>query len=386
MLMRCPIEWGSAYLMAETGSEEANQDKSPRGKGRGRSFFAINRELWPQLWTLDTANRLNFVSAYLVLLSGTGADHQLTKWSAKAIEEHVGIGKPRGQRAIEELIDHGVLSRSERSTRLQPQYRLAQLDRDADPIFLPVQLVTGLAGETPILRRIRETGDALTLRMLVDLYSMIELDATFGVPIANLRQNPAEEHPARKLFEAGANAIWAMEFGGEQGAAGSWTQVHRTNDTAEPWAMFWERVATLSKIGALIFEPWIFDGDSLDAEPLFPVDPAAHYPVQQVDKVTALTRIAHDAVAELAGERSYLLDRAEGDILIPLPAHHRAPEVRGVAKLRIEADTPGRRRCYAQRLERIESYAEAFSILKLDAENGRFDKPLRLIKPDRGSR
>lgn len=367
--------------MADDGANTEKQEQLSRGRGRGRSFFAIDRDLWPQLWTLETANRLNFVMSYLVLLSGTGADHQLTKWSAKAIEEHVGIGKPRGQRAIEELIDHGLVSRTERSTRLQPQYRLPALDREAEPIFLPVQLVTGLANETPILRRIRETGDALILRMLIDLYAMVELDATFGVPIANLRQNPAEEHPARKICEAGANAVWGMEYGSQQGAAGDWTRIHRTNDAGDPWALFWERVATLTKIGALIFEPWVFDGDALDAEPLFPVDPAAHYPVQNVDKVTALTRAAYDAAAELAGERTYLLDRAEGDILVPLPAHHRPPEVRGVAKLRVEADTPGRRRCYAQRLERVENYTEAFAILKLDVENGRFDKPLRVTRP-----
>ena len=363
------------------GSVAESEEKLQRGKGRGRLFFALDRILWPQLWSLETSNRLNFVATYLVLLAGTGSDHQLTKWSAKAIEEHVGIGKPRGQRAIEELIDHGIISRTDRSTRLAPQYRLPALDREADPIFLPVQLVTGLGAETPILRRIRETGDALILRMLIDLYGLVQLDATYGLPIAALRENPASHHPARKLFEAGANAVWAMELGEQKAADGDWVRPHRI-DPGKPWSLFWERVDTLVKIGALLFEPWIFDGEPLDAEPLLPVDPSIHYAVRHTDKVTALTRLAYDAAAELAGNRTYFLDRAEGDILVPLPLHHRPPEIRGVAKLRIEPDTPGRRRAYARKMALIESYADAFARLRVDAAEGCFDRPLRPISPD----
>ncbi|PZU06725.1 MAG: hypothetical protein DI605_18005 [Sphingomonas sp.] len=336
------------------------------------------------MWALETANRLNFVLTYLVLLAGTGSDHQLTKWSAKACEEYVGIGKPRAMRAIEELIGHGLVSRTEASTRTMPQYRLPPLDRDADPIFLPVQIITGLAGETPVLRRIREVGDALLLRMLGDLYGLVETDATYGVPLDVLRQNPPSHHPARKLLEAGANAVWALELGSEQSAAGAWTQVHRIDklEGAAAWSAFWERVATLARIGALWFEPWIFDGDALDAEPLFPVDPAIHYAVRDTDMVTDLTRTAYDASVSLAGDRSYLIDRAEGDILIALPTHHRAPEIRGVARLRVEPDTPGHRRAYAQRMQRIEGYQVAYALLRADVNTGRFDRPVRPATED----
>lgn len=57
------------------------EEKLQRGKGRGGLFFALGRILWPQLWSLETSNRLNFVAAYLVLLAGTGSDHQLgARW------------------------------------------------------------------------------------------------------------------------------------------------------------------------------------------------------------------------------------------------------------------------------------------------------------------
>ena len=61
-----------------------------RGKGRGGNFFAIDRPAWERLWEVETGNRLNLVTAYMVLLAGTGSDHQLSKWSAKACEQHTG--------------------------------------------------------------------------------------------------------------------------------------------------------------------------------------------------------------------------------------------------------------------------------------------------------
>src|SRR3546814_9048293 len=66
-----------------------------RGKGRGGNFLAIDRSAWERLWQVETGNRLNLVTAFIVLLAGTGSDHQLTKWSAKACEQHTGMGKPR---------------------------------------------------------------------------------------------------------------------------------------------------------------------------------------------------------------------------------------------------------------------------------------------------
>jgi hypothetical protein len=42
----------------------------------------------------------------------------------------------------------------------------------------------------------------------------------------------------------------------------------------------------------------------------------------------------------LAGERSRSLQWALDAMLIPLPVHHRAPAIRGVARLRIEPTRP----------------------------------------------
>src|SRR3546814_19130815 len=103
------------------------------------------------------------------LLAGTGSDHQLTKWSAKACEQHTGMGKPRAKVAIDELIQHGFVARTERSTKLYPQYRLPPIPLDSDPIFLPVALVTGIEADAYMLRRVRETGESMMSRMIAEI-------------------------------------------------------------------------------------------------------------------------------------------------------------------------------------------------------------------------
>lgn len=350
--------------------------KSTRGKGRGGRFFALDRDVWARLWKVETVNRLNLVTAYLVLLAGTGSDHQLTKWSAKAIEEYVGIGKPRGQAAIEELVKHKIISRTEQSTRLSPQYRLAPLDREADPIFLPVQLITGLAAEASMLRRIREIGDPLLLRMLIDLYGMVQIDAAHGIPLSRLRDGSWDDDiEGVKLFEMGANTVWALECGTFQRASGDWASIHKTSGK-EPWSAFWERVANLKKIGALVTEYWIFDSTSLDAEPLFPVDPANPYGQGNSGDAQTMTSYLFQASAALAGDRTYYLERGAGKILVPLPGHHSMPGLHGVAKLRVEPDTPGRRRAYALRMNQIEGYRNALGTLINDAIAGNYGRPL----------
>lgn len=364
--------------------EEGQVEKRVRGKGRGSGFFALGHDAWAKLLNVPTTNRLNLIITYLVLLAGTGSDHRLTKWSAKAVEEYTGLGKPRAKRSIEELIEAKLVKHTPSSSRLSPQYELPVVPAEAEPIFLPVQIVTGLAGETPMLRRIRETGDALLLQMLVDLYGLVQIDATYGVPIGNIREDTDKETPsARKVAEIGAHTVWAFKLGNMQWVAGDWTAPHRVKGATGKAAFseFWERFALLKKIGAVWFEPWVFDGEALDAEPLFPVDPAVLYRHNSGDDEAKLTALAFETCRELIGdERSYLLDKHELDILAPLTGHHRTPALRGVLRMRVEPDTPGRRLAYRSRKMTIEQYTRAFSQVQEDAAVGEYSQPMRLNK------
>jgi hypothetical protein len=271
---------------------------------------------------------------------------------------------------------------TEQSTKAFPQYQLNAIMPKSDPIFLPIALVTGLNVEASILRRVRETGDPLVLRMVVDVYGLVQLDATFGLPIDALSETPSEEYPSRKAFETGVHAIWALRLSGARTASGSWTRVHRDTENIEDDGVdFWARVQLLEKIGAIYFEPWVFDSDADDAEPLFPVS-LENSLSRRIDSDAAdLTEIMLAAVEALSEGRIYLLDSYADDLLVPLTTHRQMPSIRGVARIRIEADTPGRRFSYQKRKSQIETYYYGYSEIIGGAERGIFNKPVNTSGP-----
>jgi hypothetical protein len=357
--------------------ETEGEAKATRGKGRGSRFFVLGRAVWATLHDLPTANRLYLYLTFMVLLAGTGADHRLTKWSLKACDEHLGLGKPRSKRALEELISGGLIERVEGTSRLMPQYRLPDVSDDDDPIFLPVQLVTGFKGEASVLRRVRETGDALVLRMLVDLYGLVQVDATYGVPIENLRQGADDDAGVRKLAEAGVHALWALDLDRAEHARGDWCSAqHDKTRKGQEWAGFWERLRTLQKIGAIWFEPWLFESSALDAEPMFPVDFGVAYNGGDGDSTSELSILLMQIAEVMTAGREYLLENRGGDIAVPLPLHYQTPALRGVAKLRIEPDTPGCRLAYGKRVSLLADRKAAYERLLDDVASGRFDRPL----------
>jgi len=356
-------------------------EKRTRGRGKGSNFFAIGRDVWAQLNATPTTNRMNLLIAYLTLLAGTGSDHRLTKWSVKAIEEHTGLGKPRAKHAIEELISAGLVKRTEASTKMMPQYELPELPGDADPIFLPVALITGLKGEASMLRRVRETGDPMLLRMLIDLYGLVSLDATHGIPLENLREggNQNNEPTARKMADVGVHAIWALKAGTWRNAGGAWTSVHSIKQAGgtSDWSFFWQRVDLLQQIGAIWYEPWAFDGEGVDAEPLMPLDPSGFYGVAEMDDEAKLTRLALDvARALISEEHAYKFENIPADFYLPLTLHRQEPALRRIARLRIEADTPGRRLSWKKRRAIIENFTQAFDQVLIDIQANRFNRPM----------
>lgn len=366
--------------MSESDSILGESQPAKRGKGRGGNFFAVDRDVWERLWEVTTSNRFNLASTYLVLSAGTGSNHQLSKWSTKACERHVGIGKPRAKVAVDELIEHGLAEHTEQSTRAFPQYRLQAIPLESDPIFLPIAIVTGLDVEASMLRRIREAGDPLLLCMLVDLYGLIQVDATFGIPISALSQIPLEDYPARKVFEVGVHAIWAIRLSGTRTAGGTWTDPHRPKGH-KTWENFWARVAVLESIGAIWYEPWAFDGTADDAEPLFPVYSDSVPRGKRESEVSDLMQAMYEVAEALTEEKTYLLERYGEDLLVSLALHRQEPGIRGVARMRIEADTPGRRLSYHKRHAQIEVYQSGYTQMLRDALDGNYSRPMNTALP-----
>lgn len=359
--------------MHEAAEQVPADVKAVRGKGRGSKFFVLGQDVWEKLWSAPTSNRMNLATAFLVMLAGTGSDHRLTKWSAKACEQYTGMGKPRGKVAIEELVAAGLVEHTADSTKMFPQYSLAT-SKDPDAvIFLPVQLVTGLASEVPLLRRIRETGDPMVLRMIVDLYGLVQLDATHGVSLSTLRRYGDGEEFCRKAAELGVHTLWALEYGGTMQGLGPWRQRHSAVK-GQPESPFWDRVKLLQKLGAIWFEPWVFDGQDLDAEPLFPVS-VPDAPSNEED-VRHLSDLLSEAAYGLAGDRTWILEAYACSAFVPLPGHQQPPALVGVCRFTIEPDTPGCRLSYAKRKAAIEAYTARYERLLADIQQQRFDRPL----------
>jgi hypothetical protein len=281
---------------------------------------------------------------------------------------------------LDELIVGGLVERVTDASKLKPQYRLPEVSLEEEPIFLPMQLVTGFKGETPVLRRVRESGDALVLRMLIDLYGLVQTDATFGVPIDSLKQGVKEGASAKKITEMGVHALWAVELDHALQCKGVWCATHyEKKRKGQEWVSFWERIKLLRDIGALWFEPWLFESSADDAEPMFPVDFGVLYSGGVGDQTTELSWLLLQVARSMSEGREYLLENTASDLFVALPIHHQTPVLRGVAKLMVEPDTPGCRIAYARRSAAIADRKAAYERLLDDVTSGRYDRPLGAV-------
>jgi hypothetical protein len=204
--------------------------------------------------------------------------------------------------------------------------------------------------------------------MLIDLYGRTQIDATHGMPLEILKQFDDTSETCRKLLETGVHALWSLTLGDRLRVA-NWPTPYLKKKSSED---FLTRVHLLQNIGALWFEPWVFSNDRDDAEPLFPVgtvDPT-------LGKFT-LSEQAMFAAVLLAADRPNLVNPRADSVLVIFPVHHTPPSLRGVAKLRVEADTPGRRAAYGARSQSIRFWHGEYERLNADLKMGRTDRPIR---------
>lgn len=176
-------------------STENQNPKIERAKTNASSVFAVDRETWERACELG----INPAVAYLVLARGTGADNRTTAWSAKAIEDHTGIGRDRAPRAIAALKDAGLIVQTAAGRRpryaIQPAYAVLGCPSfrvDADEAFakafkpawiwLSNRLVTKFEWETrSLLECVRRTQSVAALRLFVILYGDLQFSREGGL-------------------------------------------------------------------------------------------------------------------------------------------------------------------------------------------------------------
>ena len=249
-----------------------------------------------------------------------------------------------------------------------------------DEIFLPVPIVTGLADEPSILRRVKETNNILVLKLLLAVYRDVALDRTYGLPLPTLSAKQTDDYSSAKVIQTGIFNLWHLPKPHTQHVDRSWVSSIFGVGEASPTMFndFWEAFNILRNAGALTVEDWVFDSDNPDAEPLFPIDLEGIYE-NDLNDPARLTNILLSTAFNFVGDKEYILDQFDGGLLLPIPSHCSPPAIRGVVKVRIEPDSPGRRMSYAKRMKALEHFTTTFQRASEEYRNQNFNRPFSLL-------
>lgn len=282
----------------------------PRAPPTARGgFFVIESESFHAACAIG----LRPAVALLVLARFTGRGGTVTRASANAIEQRTGIGRKAAREAIDALTAHGIIRREGSATkpryiivrtvdRPDPRGSLTEAQRsviarclrgekltkrdaavatnlaargfvkrtpsggfeeiprdDATPVWLPNELVDGVNGNPSPVELVRQTGDAMALRLLVDLYEWHRLDEWCGVDPRTLRERYEEQ------FRHAVGAVFVIASTPETLSA--WmekpiTKPHvATIDGKADARAFWPRLDVLQRCGLVRFVPHVIDGD-----------------------------------------------------------------------------------------------------------------------------
>jgi hypothetical protein len=292
--------------------------KTPAAVG---NFFAVDRRTFARACDLG----MNAMVAYLVLGCGSDRENRHTTWSIDAIERYTGVSRSRAHKAVDALSKAKIVRVIQEGTR--PRYELApaceipgtlayprpdleMFEQEAvekvklgeyipkrdryfaeaaaskgwligrplgryglaptpnpgpEWVWLPNALVTGAANETPPVELVRQSQDAMTLRLLVDLYYVQHLRDDGGIG----RQFVWRKFERVKVGEQGEFDVWGFRHN-----SSTWvhwdgptlchlredlTQEHRGQD-------FFRRVDQLTALGLVEWVPHLFESDLPEAE------------------------------------------------------------------------------------------------------------------------
>lgn len=296
-------------------------------------FFAIGLAEWRQACEIG----LNPAVAFLVMACGTGRDNQTTAWSANAVQEYGGIRWERAKPAIDQLIKAGLVTVAETSTKARPRYKLKISE---DRIWLPKNVVIPLAGEEPIVHRVRQTQDVMTLRLFVELYHAQNLAADGGIS-RSLLYRKYDKTVCRDVgnmaylgFDKGSTWVhWSTPI----------TQVHQAKAGTEEPSPIFARLNTLIEMGLVQEATYLFESSSPDAEILFPVngpEPEEGQMRWEAENVVGSKVQGGEALIE------------QYDYVIPVYRHQQSAELYGIYRMRFRAHTANTGAWYARLRER----------------------------------
>ena len=383
----------AAFTAKIAAQKAADAVDAARQKPKRGGFFIVDRGMFHKACALG----LRPAIALLILARFTQGKSPISRASSNAIEKRTGIGRKAAREAIAALETAGIVTRSGTSTRpvhritrhedlpdprgpiteahqkafaraalngrvaaMNPLQapKLSKVDAaimghlekaghvrrvghrweavpraPGEAVYLPNELVDGVPGRDSPVELIRQTGDPLTLRLLVDLYTAHRLDEWHGVD-PRIVWHKFEEVYRR---EVGSVLVLGWKALGETWV--SWnntvTATHKGNDKA-PADAIGARLRMLEKLGLLVFVPHVVDGDGA---PVYPCSPSTGHPMEVELGAAAKNAALGVLDAWDPGCRSDAPDPEWDDIIAVVPPHMARASLVGVARLTFRPKT-----------------------------------------------
>lgn len=204
--------WGYAMSSNDTNTTSNKQDND--------GIFIISMSEWEKLFHFAMLQKtdseaIRVMTAYLVLVRGSGVDNVTTSWSSQSIRTYTGISPEPSKRAINLLAELGFIKIVKQGRK--PSYKITLSKKkskndNSDILFIPNNIVTGAADEVPPLKRLVQYQDPYVLYLFIRLYGFQDkyLDVV-NPDIASSVINPDDKEAIEIHNESNLLKVWALD-------------------------------------------------------------------------------------------------------------------------------------------------------------------------------
>ncbi|WP_146648238.1 hypothetical protein [Labilithrix luteola] len=314
-------------------------------------FFAIDRKEWARACGVG----LNEAVAYLVLARFSGPNNATTSASTNAVETYTGIARSRAKKAIASLVTTGLLKQTKTGSR--PAYRFEH-KLGEDSIFLPNAIVTGAASETPPVEVLRQSQDALLLRLFVELYFVQNLVEDGGIS----RKVVYQKYERHNVGQRGEHDVFGFERSGTYVFHGTPSAAPHTSKDATgkiDVGPFFKRIDTLASHRLIEWVPIIHESDEPTGEAVFPCGTGRSDSLED-----RIGRAAYAAGASMLSAPQLEWAREKNLILVPVRRHRSKTALIGIARLHYRPKTSVTSAWYANAQESGERWLQVFESIR----------------------
>jgi hypothetical protein len=214
----------------------------------------------------------------------------------------------------------------------------AEAAAEPDWIWLPNSLIDGVGDETPPIERIRQTQNALMVRLLIDLYHAQNLADDGGInwrPRAGIRRS----YERLRVAESREHVVWGFK----RGTLGTWNGSplfdrflpKAVNEGDDPNALVWAAWHGLEKLGLVEFVAHLVESDTAEGELICPL---AHSNGEEIERTLMQRAFTASQALATEGQMAWAMEKG-ATIFSPALAHMTEVQCVGIARLRYRPKT-----------------------------------------------